>query len=475
MSSEVVNPPRPPRRILLGRKLAFVLVSLAFVGVLASQTSSGGIAGVVIPFAIAITLQFVPFFWTEEPDPFEPAAIAGLYSALALISTLTVIVVRQRVDLPLLRGIQPSLAESLAEKVAWAHVIGTASYLIGYYSRVGTKLTGIFPRVAGWVWSPRRMAMACAACLFVAVPAYALFQSRVGGSLTDVTNLAAAKSAIQDDPTESWLSRALLIGLLPPMILLSAWGSSKRTRVLVALAIVALAGVLIVRTSMRGVTVYFLMSCAAIYHYVRRRIPVAVVLGAIFFAVAVSNVLLDYRATSNTSLQRGLSMERFRPTEVLEEHEQDRNRLSAMGVVFYTFPDKHDYLAGESWFALITAPIPRWLWPEKKTAFIWRETYMMVHLVGAPVPVPYIGLLYANFSWPGIVLGMMGWGSVQRSLYEWLKRSRQDKSAVLLYANLLLVGSPTLFAFQAVIQYVLPLYVILVLISSRRRAATATQ
>ncbi len=462
------TPARQPKRIRLGRKVTFVVLAVAFVGALAGGTYSGGITGVVVPFGIAIALQFVPFFWSEEADPFEPAAMAGLYGALGLISTLAVVIARGRIDLHFFHGVPPSMAESLAEKVGWAYVLGTASYLLGYYARYGGRFAKIFPRVASLEWNPTRLLAACGMCMIVAAPTYWIFQSRVGSGLVDVTNLAAAKSAIQDDPSESWLARGMFIGLLPPMLVLSTWVTARRLQVFLAFALIGFTALLIVRTSMRGNAVYFLMSCAAIYHYRRRRIPIALVIGAIFAAVAVSNVLLDYRTTSDQAQQRGFSAERLKPAEVLEEHEQDRNRLSAMTVVFYTFPDRHDYLVGESWLSLLSAPIPRWLWPEKKKAFVWRETYMMVHLVGAPVPVPYLGLLYANFSWIGIVIGMMGWGAVQRGLYEWLKRSGFDKSVVLLYVNLLLVSSPTLFAFQAVIQYVIPLYLILMVVGYRR-------
>ncbi len=470
MTSPRLTPETPRRRPFpLGKRLLFVILTVGFVAVVTGPAYSAGLAAVVLPFALAIALQFLPYFWSDETDPFEPAATLGLYSALALVSTLSVIVLNERVQVQWLPGLSPSALEDLVATVGWAYVVGAISYYVGYYAAVGRRFVPWFPNLQGVEWSPPRLAVGLGLLAAIAVPTYAIFQGRVGGSLTDVTNLAAAKSAIQDDPTETWITRGILLGLLPPMIYL-AWVAtkSKRTSQLVlAWFLVAFAALLIVRTSQRGVAIFFILTCLAIFHYLRRRIPTALVVSGVFIALVGSNILLDFRRTDVEVRGSSVTSQRFQPTEALEEHEKDRNRLSTLCVVFHTFPDRHDYLLGESWLALASAPIPRWLWPDKKYSFVWRETYMMVHLRGKQVPVPYVGLLYANFSWVGIVLGMAMSGVFHRALYDWMRQSGKDKSVVLIYANLMLVASPTLFALQNVIQYALPLYIFIRLVGMR--------
>jgi hypothetical protein len=98
---------------------------------------------------------------------------------------------------------------------------------------------------------------------------------------------------------------------------------------------------------------------------------------------------------------------------------------------------------------------------------------MMVHLIKTPVPVPYLGLLYSNFSWVGIVIGMFLWGALQRGLYEWLVAAGPDPSVALLYANLAFVQSPTIFGFQQVIQFGIPIYLILLFVGLRARTKAA--
>ena len=62
------------------------------------------------------------------------------------------------------------------------------------------------------------------------------------------------------------------------------------------------------------------------------------------------------------------------------------------------------------------------------------------------------------------------WGAFQRGLYAWLQRSAGDRSTVLLYAALLL-ASPTMMAIQGnLLQFVLPVYVLLIFMGYRARA-----
>ena len=466
--------PTPAARPI-GKRVLYLLLSAAFVGAMTTQSYSAGLTRVVAPFSIAVALQFLPLFWRAESDPFEAASISGIYGSLGLGSSLIAMLERGRVEITYLHGLSPAAAEELVAVVGWAYVLGTGAYLLGYYSSLGRRAQRIYPKVAGLAWSPSRLLVASMACLLVAVPVYAYFQSRLGTSLTDVTHLAAGKAVWRDDPTQTWILRGIMLGLIPPMLaLIAVLFRPSLLRYLVVAAVVGFAAILVLRCGQRGIAIYFLVTCGMLVHYLRKRIPIGLVLAGLLGAVVVSNVLLEYRVTNAPDeVQTSLSMDRFKPTRALSEHEGDRQRLATMGVVFYTFPDKEDFLLGESWLAFLVAPVPRWLWPDKAKHFIWRETYMMVHLIKTPVPVPYLGLLYSNFSWVGIVIGMFLWGALQRGLYEWLVAAGPDPSVALLYANLAFVQSPTIFGFQQVIQFGIPIYLILLFVGLRARTKAA--
>lgn len=460
--------PRPSRGPV-GRRILFCFLTLVFLGLMTGQSRSSGLERVVLPFALALALQFLPFFWSEKADPFEPPAFFGLYQALALLSTLSVMIASGKVQVDMMRGASQATVESLVAIVGWAYVVSTIAYFVGYYSRLGSKFRRWTPtRIVGASWDERRTLVAVVVCLLIAAPAYAAFQARVGGSLLDITRLAEGKAALRDDPTATWIWRGVQLGLLAPMIVLAAGcAESRRSKLIVSAVMIVFGGILVLRLGGRGIVVYFLATCAAIFHYLRRRIPTGLIVGGVFVALVAANLLLDYRTTSDPRNRPGISAERLRPAKALEEHEEDRNRLSTLVVVFHTFPERHEYLLGQSWYVWAVAPLPSWIWPDKAKAFVWRETFMMLHLRGAPVPVPYLGLLYSNFAWVGIVLGMFAWGVFQRVLYQWLCDNSHDRNVVLLYANLIHFTSPTLFAFQVVIQSVIPAFLILLFVGYR--------
>jgi hypothetical protein len=235
------------------------------------------------------------------------------------------------------------------------------------------------------------------------------------------------------------------------------------------MAAAAVVALLILRLGNRGPVAFLLVPCATLYHYLRRRIPPRVLVLAGFVLLVGFNLLGEYRRAGEFATpEKPVAVERLRPTAALAEHESDRQRFSAMAVAFYTFPDRRDYLYGATWLGLVAMPIPRWLWTSKAEYFVWRDSNIIDELVGQPIPLPYHGTLYANFSWMGVVLGMALWGAVQRGLFEWLQERPKDPSRVLLYANLLLIQAPTVLALQNILlQFVFPIYLILIFIGMR--------
>ena len=70
MTSPRLTPETPRRRPFpLGKRLLFVILTVGFVAVVTGPAYSAGLAAVVLPFALAIALQFLPYFWSDETDP----------------------------------------------------------------------------------------------------------------------------------------------------------------------------------------------------------------------------------------------------------------------------------------------------------------------------------------------------------------------------------------------------------------------
>lgn len=440
----------------------FLVAFLSVSAYVLSRISDGEVLEVAPYFLFAIALQFIPFFVRVAPEPFEPPGLNSITTLLALVPALTTYVVNDSVQINLLPQVSGRTRIELVQTVMVAYMIGTLSYLAGYYVGIGKRITGIFPDLAGGTWRRSRIIHVSLVAAALFLPAYAYFQARVGASLTDITKLAAGKAVWREDATLSWLLRSVALGFVPPLLFVALnfpklrWGRAIGTA-----AILLLVSFLTVRLGQRGTAAYCILNALIIVHYLGRRIPLSVLVGIGFGLLVVTNLLGAYRQTRADQLSANGPVLSFNATQTLTEHDEDRERIAAIAVVFHYFPERKDFLLGESWGPVLTTFVPRWIWPDKGYLFMWRETAIVRQLVGAPVPVNYLGLLYANFSWFGIVLGMFGWGAFQRGLYEWFIKHDKDRSIVVLYSVYVLYVGPTLLQLSAALGFVLPIYVAL--------------
>lgn len=441
------------------------LFAVAFLGVSAYILS--GIKDVELQeitpyFLVAIGIQFIPFLVRSTPEPFEPAGLNSAITLTALVPGLTAYLVSGSVQINLLPQVSGRNRIELVQTVMIAYVIGTVAYLAGYYQGLGARLWRVFPDLAGGTWKRSRFIHVCAVAAIIFLPAYAYFQSKVGTSITDLTQLAAGKAVWRESGNGSWLLRSAAIGFIPPILLVALnFPKVRLGRALWTAGLLVLISLLTVRLGQRGTVVYCLLNVLIIIHFLGRRIPMSVLVMIGFVVLVGMNLLGEYRNTRQDqyTASQGGPTANFDATETLAEHADERERIAAVAVVFYHFPDRKDYLLGESWGPLLTTFIPRWLWPGKAYMFMWRETSIVRQLVGAPVPVNYLALLYANFSWLGIVFGMFGWGAFQRGLYEWFLRNSKDRNIVVLYSFFVLYVGPTLLQLSGAVGFVLPIYV----------------
>lgn len=456
---------------LIARRVGFGVLFAAALAYVQLRSFSGEVSVVVTPFVIAIALCLFPLFWNKVQDPFEPASFNGMYAGLGLIASFVTVLEVGKVDLRFLPEASPRVKEELASTVVWSYVVSQVCYLVGYYA--SSKKPSRPSRLTGLEWSQGRLLFASAVCLMIALPVYAYFQAKLGADLTDVTQLAKGKAVWRDDPTQTWILRGMMLMYLPAMLLLAvSLERGSYSSLLGAVAMIVVEGFLVLRTGQRGLTLMFFVSCAIIFHYMKRRIPMALLMAVGFVAILASNVLVEYRKYDADEVRVSPMQERFDGSKALTQHEDDRQRLSALAVVFYYFPEKQDFLLGESWAGVVAMPVPRWIWREKAQSFIWRDTNIVNHFTGAAVPLPFHGVLYANFSWFGVVLGVTLWGYFQRRMYEWALAAKGDKSVLIIYANAIFIMAPTLLPLVQLTQFVLPLLVIILFVGVRNHAAS---
>lgn len=456
----------------LGPRLA--VAAFLIIGVFAYVLSTIGDVelGAIAPyFLVAIMLQLVPFLVRPSPDPFEPASQMAVMNLLAIVPTLTSFMVSDSVQIALLPHVSGRARIELLQTVMIAYSLGTVSYYVGYYQGIGRKLTGLFPDVAGGTWKRSRLILVCVVGFLLFAPAYAYFQSRVGTSLTNVTDLSAGKNVMHEDTSNrTWIARAVGIGFIPPLLLIArAFPEVTWRRIAATFGLLFVVGFLATRLGSRGTAIFCLIVALILVHYMWRRIPMTVLMPLAFFVLVMMNLLGQYRSLDPGATQGPTA--NFNVSQTLVEHDDDRMRIAATAVVFDYFPAQKDHLMGESWGPALTVFIPRWLWPEKNLMFLWRDSNMILMISGAPVPVGFLALLYANFSWIGIVLGMAAWGMWQRGMYEWLLKNPKDRSVVLLYACLVVYFGPTMLQLSATVGFFLPIWVAVRYIRQKPRVA----
>jgi hypothetical protein len=304
----------------------------------------------------------------------------------------------------------------------------------------------------------------------VFIVTYGYFQSRSGVPLFDFTQLAAGKRVWHGDWTMSWMMRGIELGFLPVLLFIAHRLSARAgwRSLIVPAAVLVFFVLLGSRVGQRAAVTYLVVVVLVQFHYHRRRISTLLFVIVCFVALMVSNVLLEWRNAAEDDLRKFDVIEEARdPLEALAAHEGERQRFSAAVLIMKAFPEEEPYLLGKSWAGLFVAFVPRWIWPEKIGLFEWQDDRIIITLVGAPTPPPYYATFYANLSWLGVVLLPLLYGLFHRGLYEWLLSAGRDRNTVLMYSLFLVYFGPSMLNVSNAIQYILPMWVILKLVSRR--------
>jgi hypothetical protein len=444
-------------------RAAFPLVFFAALLLLPEATDDPALRSVIPWFVVLIMLQVAPAMLTARPDLFSPPISGGLTGAMSSISTLLSFFVLGELRLGLLRSSDPVETAAVATETVLALIVGTVGHYLGFYARVGVAWRRIFPRVAGARWSRKRVLLVASIPAAIFVVAYAVFQARVGVSLFDVTELARGKATWRHDTTLSWMIRGVEMGFVPALLYF-AWAAAQRgTRKLLVAAVVCIAvGLLVLRLGQRGPLAMGVLIGVMVFHYLRRRIAIWVFVGVYFAGIVASNVMYHWRVDDpETPRIEAVSQVVDDPVQVLTTHEKERQRFTILALIMEEFPETYSYLLGESWTGMVTAFVPRWIWPEKAESYEWLDNRIVFRISGIPAPTPYVGVLYANFAWLGILLGTLLLGLFHRGLYEWRARDDRDPGTNLVYALILIFFAPTSMGLSATLQYVVPVWILI--------------
>jgi hypothetical protein len=418
--------------------------------------------------ACAFVCYLAPIFISPSTDLFAPPGIVGINGGLATAAMLAVIAQDGGAMFRSLGIVPVEHRIELARGAALLMIVAQLSYLFGYYRSSGEYMSRLFPRVAERRWRGGRVLVVVLLTGLLVVPVYVLFQREMGGSVLDVTNLARGKAILRDDVSRTWMTRGIYFAFVPTLLLACVAIIDRSRRLLLVTAVVfAIVALLVTRLGPRRPAFEVGFMILLLFHWLWRKVRVGLVVTLLLISVSVVNTLGEYRNTGGED-KVGLEERLTNPSDSMAEHEKDRSRLDVLGTILHFFPERQDYLLGQSYLAISTFWVPQWIWPDKSTYFEWQSNHVIRRLVGLPAPMPSYGEMYANFSWFGVVLGMALFGAFHRGLARYREKAPRDAGVVLIYTTLVVSFSPTLLGFSALLQYAIPLTLLIYVVSQRR-------
>jgi len=452
---------------------AFVVIGLLAAILVAGGTSIGGYVGPVAGATFAaIVLAALVILWSRESDPFEPIAYSAFYLIYGHLGVLAALLTTGEGALPRL-PLGSADRSRLAVAALTLNILAFGAYAIGYTIRRRREARERQepPEPAyDRQWSFSRLWVVTAVCTLVFVVSYGVFQSRLGLPLFSLDTMREGKAVWRDDPSSSWMLRGIHF-IFVPIALWAAhiFRNGTRASTTAILAVAIFAAFLLTRLGQRSMGAFPLLAVIGIFHYLQRRVGWLVLLAAMVAMIEFTNVSSRIRTGEVEGFTDAFAVSSSTPLAALSEHEAERGRLDSTAIILYFFPDRVDFLLGESWRPVLVLLVPRWLDPDKSRGLEWSDSRLLTTLVGFPTPTPLPAVLYANFAYFGVVLGMLLYGYFHGSLYSWLQRGDRDPSRALLYMFVLIFFAPTSAGFASAIQYVVPGFLTLRFIETRTR------
>jgi len=454
----------------------FAVLGLAMIAVLARAALPNSIVGPVYATTVVATvLAALPLVWARDSDPFEPLAYSSFYLIYGNLGILGALLTSDEMALPHL-PLGGHQRASLAISAITLNLMAFGAYAAGYWIR-RRRIGEVRPPSSEFArpWSLPRLTIITTFCVIVFLATYGIFQSRLGLPLLSIDTLREGKRVWRDDPTTSWMLRGVQI-IFVPIALWAAYSfrHGRRWATTAVLGVAIFAAFLLTRMGQRSIGIYPLIAILGVFHYLRRRVGWSALIVGMMVVVEFTNLSSSVRSGEVQHFGDAFVASDRTPLESLGAHELERGRLDSTATILFFFPDRVDYLLGESWKPLLVLFVPRWLDPDKTRGHEWSDSQLLQTLVGFPAPAPFPALLYANFGYLGVALMMALYGYGHASLYAWLRERPGDESRTILYMLTLIFFTPTSSGFASALQYVVPAFLTLRFIERSTSSTTPT-
>jgi len=178
---------------------------------------------------------------------------------------------------------------------------------------------------------------------------------------------------------------------------------------------------------------YLFIFITIFIHYYIRKIPTRTIVVLGVFLLATLTILGELRRTQGSYYGGEVEFGAHRIIEqtVGRAYFMDIGKTSA---IVAAFPKDLDYLHGESLLKIFIAPIPRSLWPDKPLLALNKfvEDEVLQRDTSSGVPPGFVGEMYMNFGYFGVIVGNLLVGIFMSIIYSKISNNNRNVNGVML-------------------------------------------
>lgn len=220
-------------------------------------------------------------------------------------------------------------------------------------------------------------------------------------------------------------------------------------------------------TGSRGGVLFPILLVLITWAMHRRKLPTTrIIVWALIALVAVA-VLGEFRAATSRvqsveqiQLNASISDYLVRGLETLMAYSTDGN---AFYPVIARVPHDVDLLYGASYIAMLAAPVPRAIWPEKPRATGFLASSLLYGNEFNTIPTGSVGEAYWNFHIPGVLIVFFAWGMFLKALMRMLQTKMLGIGTLPIYVLTLWHLSPNAESFYDWLHTIVPAIIFILL------------
>lgn len=417
----VLRSPQAPTAVTVG--LAFVAMSVALLGFV--WTAHFGFLLVALA-TCPLVILLAPQLWQRSFDLFAPLNFVALSALFGVtLRSVYIALVNDRTTREVLLLDRP--LEILLPAVLLING-ALVSLVLGYLVPWPRVPLHRVPLIGGAGWSESRVDVVAAVLVAVGLACTALYMDRLDIEIGQLAQLSAKRRLEVPDATYGYAAMGYhLWGMslfsFAFYLLVTRLALSRRSLIslegIVTLGAALLAAFPPFLTSSRTGVLLLLVHAAIIWNHGRRPLTGRWIAGAVVAALLVFTVMAGLRVMGRAPERSGADFDLALLTRAVLAN---RNWLDITKTahLMEAFPEDIEHLRGTSFVTWAIAPIPRTVWPDKPIVRIGDVLGPVVfekEHVRSGVPPGFVGELYINFGYFGVIAGMFALGAVLRLLY----------------------------------------------------------